>query len=75
MMFASKQVKLEKKIKDLNALMAEYRNEVSEAEHRFKKREMTQEELEHKKAHSHEKIEEIKEKIQLARKELDSLKE
>jgi len=74
-MFASKQVKLEKKIKDLNALMAEYRNELSEAEHRFKKHEISHDELEKVKARSHGKIEEIKEKVLLARKELDSLKD
>lgn len=74
-MFGSRKTKLEAKVKQLNALRAEYRNELEEAERRHKKRELGDEELERIRRRSHAKGEEIAEKIRATRAELDALKE
>ncbi|MCG7844289.1 MAG: hypothetical protein MIO90_02525 [Methanomassiliicoccales archaeon] len=74
-MFGSKKTRLEGKIKQLNALRAEYRNELEEAERKHKRREMGDEELERIKRRSHGKMEDISEKVRAAREELDALKD
>lgn len=72
-MFSSRADKLEKRIKDLNALMAEYRKEMDEAEKRFHKREIGRDEADriHKRCQS--KIESIGHKVRECRSELEAL--
>jgi hypothetical protein len=74
-MFGSKKSKLEGKVKQLNALRAEYRAELEEAERLHKRREMGDDEQERIRRRSHAKQEEIAEKIRAARAELDTLKD
>jgi len=74
-MFGSKKSKLEAKIKQLNALRAEYRSELDEAERLHKKRELGEDELQRIRQRSQAKMEDISEKVRAVRAELDSLKE
>jgi chromosome segregation ATPase len=73
-MFGSRKTKLETKFKQLNALRAEYRSEIEEAERLHKHREMGDEELERIKRRGQSKMDEIAEKIRAVRMELESLK-
>jgi len=73
-MFPSKRTRLERKIKELNALMAEYRDELEETERRFRRREIGRDELDRITARNKAKIEGITERIRAARAELDGLK-
>ncbi|HUT26540.1 MAG TPA: hypothetical protein VMW85_00635 [Methanomassiliicoccales archaeon] len=73
-MFAPRSEKLEKRIKDLNALMAEYRSEMDEADKRYNKREMGQEEADRIRNKCQSKMNSIGEKIRASRTELESLK-
>ncbi|HIH76419.1 MAG TPA: hypothetical protein HA343_03800 [Methanomassiliicoccales archaeon] len=74
-MFGSRRSKLEAKIKQLNALRAEYRAELDEAERLHKKREMGEGELQRIRRRCQAKMDDIAEKVRAARSELDSLKE
>lgn len=74
-MFGSKKSKLEARIKQLNALRAEYRSELEEAERLYKKREIGQDEVERIRRRCQGKMEDINEKVRSARMELDSLKD
>jgi predicted nucleic acid-binding Zn-ribbon protein len=74
-MFGSKKAKLESRIKQLNALRAEYRNELEEAERIHKRRDMGEEELQRIRRRCQVKMDEITEKVRAARSELDSLKD
>jgi hypothetical protein len=74
-MFGSKKAKLESRIKQLNALRAEYRNELEEAERIHKRRDMGEEELQRIRRRCQVKMDEITEKVRAARSELDSMKE
>ncbi|TFG56780.1 MAG: hypothetical protein E4H30_02865 [Methanomassiliicoccus sp.] len=73
-MFAPRSEKLEKRIKDLNALMAEYRGEMDEADKRYNKREMSQEEADRIRNKCQSKMNSIGEKIRASRTEIESLK-
>ncbi|HOE53325.1 MAG TPA: hypothetical protein PKO24_06805 [Methanomassiliicoccales archaeon] len=73
-MFPSKRTRLERKIKELNALMAEYRDELEETERRFRRREIGRDELDRITARNKAKMEGITERIRAARAELDGLK-
>jgi len=73
-MFPSKRTRLERKIKELNALMAEYRDELEETERRFRRREIGRDELDRITARNKAKIEGITERTRAARAELDGLK-
>ncbi|HRU11748.1 MAG TPA: hypothetical protein P5189_04235 [Methanomassiliicoccales archaeon] len=73
-MFPNKRTKLERKIKELNALMAEYRDELEETERRFRRREIGRDELDRITARNKAKMEGITERIRAARAELDGLK-
>jgi len=74
-MFGFRKSRLEAKIKQLNALRAEYRDELDEAERLHRKREMGEEELQRIRRRSQAKMDDISEKVRAARSELDSLKE
>lgn len=74
-MFGSRRSKLEARIKQLNALRAEYRAEVEEAERLHKRREMGEEELQRIRRRCLAKMDDIAEKVRAARKELDSTRE
>jgi len=73
-MFPNKRTKLERKIKELNALMAEYRDELEETERRFRRREIGRDELDRITAKNKAKMEAITERIRAARAELDGLR-
>lgn len=73
-MFSTKRERMEKKIKGLNALMAEYRGELEDAEQRLHKREIGHEEAERIKARTKARMENISEKIRATRSELQELK-
>jgi len=73
-MFPSKRTRLERKIKELNALMAEYRDELEETERRFRRREIGRDELDRITAKNKAKMEAITERIRAARAELDGLR-
>jgi len=73
-MFGSKKVRLEAKIKQLNAVRAEYRAELDEAERKHKRRDMGDAELERIKRRCQSKMDDIAEKIRATRAELDALK-
>ena len=73
-MFPSKRTRLERKIKELNALMAEYRDELEETERRFRRRKIGRDELDRITARNKAKMEGITERIRAARAELDGLK-
>lgn len=73
-MFSTKREKLERKIKSLNALMAEYRTELEEAERRLHKREINKDEAERTKVRTKAKIDAISEKIRAVRSDLETLK-
>jgi uncharacterized protein YwgA len=72
-MFSSRS-RLEKKIKDLNAIMAQYRKRIEEADRRLIKKDMAPEEAERVKAKCRRKMESIAEKIRAVRAELDAIK-
>ena len=74
-MFGSRKSKLESKIKQLNALRAEYRAELDEAERLPKRRELGEDELQRIRRRCQMKMDEITEKVRAARSELDSMKE
>jgi len=73
-MFGSKKVRLEAKIKQLNAVRAEYRAELDEAERKHKHRDLSDAELERIRRRSQSKMDDIAEKVRAARAELDALK-
>lgn len=73
-MFSTKREKLERKIKSLNALMAEYRTELEEAERRLHKREINKDEADRTKVRTKAKIDAISEKIRAVRSDLETLK-
>lgn len=72
-MFSSRVEKLEKRIKDLNALMAEYRKEMEEAEKALHKRRIGKVEADRIITRCRSKIESIGLKIRECRSELDSI--
>ncbi|MCX6651536.1 MAG: hypothetical protein NT131_07775 [Methanomassiliicoccales archaeon] len=74
-MFGSRREKLEGKIKQLNALRAEYRSEVEEAERLHKRRGIRDEELERIKHRAQAKMDDISEKIRAVRSELEGLQD
>lgn len=61
-------------MKSLNALLAEYRGELEEAEQRLHRREIGTEEAERIKAKTKARMDNISEKIRAARSELQGLK-
>lgn len=73
-MFGPSVEKLEHKIKELNAIKAEYRHELDEAEKQFKKGEMDKAQLERVRARTEEHVERINEKIRVTKEKLQELK-
>ncbi len=73
-MLSTKRERVEKKVKSLNALLAEYRGELEEAEQRLHRREIGTEEAERIKAKTKARMDNISEKIRAARSELQGLK-
>jgi hypothetical protein len=69
-MFSSSTEKLEHKIKELNAIKAEYRQELEEAEKQFKKGEIDKAHLDRVRARTEEHVERINEKIRVTRDKL-----
>jgi hypothetical protein len=69
-MFSSSTEKLEHKIKELNAIKAEYRQELEEAEKQFKKGEIDKAHLDRVRARTEEHLERINEKIRVTRDKL-----
>lgn len=73
-MLSTKRERVEKKVKSLNALLAEYRGELEEAEQRLHRREIGTEEAERIKAKTKARMDNISEKIRAARSELQGLR-
>lgn len=69
-MFGSSTDRLEHKIKELNALKAEYRQELEEAEKQFKRGDIDKAHLERVRARTEEHVERINEKIRVVRERL-----
>jgi outer membrane protein TolC len=69
-MFGSSPEKLEHKIKELNAIKAEYRQDLEEAEKQYKNGEMDKAQLERMRARTEEHVERINEKIRVTREKL-----
>lgn len=69
-MFGSSTEKLEHKIKELNAIKAEYRQELEEAEKQYKKGEIDKAHLDRLRARTEEHVERINEKIRVTREKL-----
>jgi chromosome segregation ATPase len=66
--------KLEEKIKDLNALKADYRRELDEAQVKFNKKEIDKEHLDRTKEKVHKKEAKINSKIISLRQKVEELK-
>jgi len=66
-LFSSSAEKLEHKIKELNAIKAEYRTDLEEAEQQYKRGEIDKAQLEHLKVKTEEHIERLNEKIREVR--------
>jgi len=73
-MFGSSVEKLEHKIKELNAIKAEYRQELEEAEKQLKKGEIDQAHYQRLKERTDEHIEHLNEKIRETREKLNEKK-
>ncbi len=73
-MFGASTEKLEHKIKELNAIKAEYRQELEEAEKQYKQGEIDKAHLDRVRARTEEHIERINEKIRVAREKLQEKK-
>jgi hypothetical protein len=73
-MFGSSPEKLEHKIKELNAIKAEYRQDLEEAEKQYKKGEMDKAQLDRMRARTEEHVERINEKIRVTREKLQEKK-
>jgi predicted nucleic acid-binding Zn-ribbon protein len=69
-MFSSSTEKLEHKIKELNAIKAEYRQELEEAEKQYKKGDIDKAHLDRVRARTEEHLERINEKIRVTRDKL-----
>ena len=69
-MFSSSTEKLEHKIKELNAIKAEYRQELEEAEKQYKKGDIDKAHLDRIRARTEEHLERINEKIRVTRDKL-----
>ena len=69
-MFSSSTEKLEHKIKELNAIKAEYRQELEEAEKQYKKGDIDKAHLDRVRARTEEHVERINEKIRVTRDKL-----
>jgi small-conductance mechanosensitive channel len=69
-MFSSSTEKLEHKIKELNAIKAEYRQELEEAEKQYKKGDIDKAHLVRVRARTEEHLERINEKIRVTRDKL-----
>jgi hypothetical protein len=69
-MFSSSTEKLEHKIKELNAIKAEYRQELEEAEKQYKKGDIDKAHLDRVRARTEEHLERINEKIRETRDKL-----
>lgn len=69
-MFNSSTEKLEHKIKELNAIKAEYRQELEEAEKQYKKGDIDKAHLDRVRARTEEHVERINEKIRVTRDKL-----
>lgn len=72
-MFSSR-TRLERKIKELNAIMAEYRREMDEAERALERKEIGASEAERVRTRCRKKMDSISEKIRTVRAELESMK-
>lgn len=68
----SSRSRLEKKIKTLNAIMAEYRKEMEEADMRLRRKEIGPNEAERIKARCRKKMDALAEKIRAIRTKLES---
>jgi len=73
-MFGSSTEKLEHKIKELNALKAEYRQELEDTEKQYKKGEIDKAHLDRVRARTEEHVERINEKIRETRDKLHQKK-
>jgi predicted nuclease with TOPRIM domain len=73
-MFGPSHEKLKHKIKELNAIKAEYRHELEEAEKQYKKGEIDKAQLERIKVRTEEHVERINEKIRVTKEKLQELK-
>jgi len=73
-MFGSSTEKLEHKIKELNALKAEYRQELEDTEKQYKKGEIDKAHLDRVRARTEEHVERINEKIRETRDKLHEKK-
>lgn len=73
-MFSSR-TKLEKRIKELNAIMAEYRKEMEEANRRLDRKEIGANEAERVRTRCRKKMDSLAEKIRAVRGELESMKQ
>ena len=73
-MFSSR-TKLEKRIKELNAIMAEYRKEMEEANRRLDRKEIGANEAERIKTRWRKKMDSLAGKIRAVRGELESMKQ
>ena len=69
-MFSSTTDRLEHKIKELNAIRAEYRQELEDAERRYKKGDIDKAQLERMRRRTEEHLGRINEKIRVAREKL-----
>ncbi|MCQ5375521.1 MAG: hypothetical protein NO474_02860 [Methanomassiliicoccales archaeon] len=74
-MLAPKIERLEKKIKEINAIKSEYRAEIDEAFRNFKAKKIGKEDFEKIRQRNEEKIEKLNEKIKEIRSLIKSMKE
>jgi predicted nucleic acid-binding Zn-ribbon protein len=75
LMLTPKIERLEKKIKEINAIKSEYRAEIDEAFRRFKDKKIGKEDFERIRQRNEEKIEKLNEKIKEIRLLIKSMKE
>jgi predicted nucleic acid-binding Zn-ribbon protein len=73
-MFGSSVERLEHKIKELNAVKGEYRSDIDQAEHKFKRGEIDKAQLERIRTRNEEHIERINEKIRTTREKQQAMR-
>jgi chromosome segregation ATPase len=73
-MFSSPEEKLEKKVKELNAVKGEYRSAIEDAERQYKARKMDQQQFERVKTRNEEHIERLNQKLREVRVQLQNVR-
>jgi chromosome segregation ATPase len=73
-MFSSPEEKLEKKVKELNAVKGEYRSAIDEAERQYRARKMDQQQFERIKQRNEEHIERLNEKLREVKSQQHAMK-